>query len=167
MTQSKEDRGIALGTIGQVNELNEARFIVDRRAFSWRTVTNGFFRSRRRVTRRVNEEEPVFTDWHHPWLFVLSVGIMLMSALDAFFTLQLLELGATEINPVMASVIGDSTLVFAASKMILTGFGILSLVYLSKIHFLDRIRTGLVLTMFFSGYAVLICYEFVNLISRS
>jgi len=90
-----------------------------------------------------------------------------MSALDAFFTLQLLELGATEINPVMASVIGDSTLVFAASKMILTGFGILSLVYLSKIHFLDRIRTGLVLTMFFSGYAVLICYEFVNLISRS
>ena len=92
---------------------------------------------------------------------------MLMSALDAFFTLQLLERGAIEINPSMSAVIGDSVLAFSVSKMVLTGFGILSLVYLSRIQFLDRIRTGLVLTMFFSGYAVLICYEFVNLVNRS
>ncbi len=90
-----------------------------------------------------------------------------MSALDAFFTLQLLERGAIEINPIMSAVIGDSVLAFSVSKMVLTGFGILSLVYLSRIQFLDRIRTGLVLTMFFSGYAVLICYEFVNLVNRS
>lgn len=156
-----------MGSLYQTDELEETRFVTDRRAFSWRTVLHGFIRSRRRDTRREDEAEPVFTDWHHPWLFVLSVGIMLMSALDAFFTLQLLELGAIEINPIMASVIGDSVLSFSVSKMVLTGLGILSLVYLSRIHFLDRLRTGLVLTMFFSGYAVLICYEFVNLINRS
>jgi len=156
-----------LGNLYQADELDETRFVTDRRAFSWRTVLHGFFRSRRRTTRRRDEAEPLFTDWHHPWLFVLSVGIMLMSALDAFFTLQLLERGAIEINPIMSAVIGDCVLAFSVSKMVLTGFGILSLVYLSRIQFLDRIRTGLVLTMFFSGYAVLICYEFVNLVNRS
>jgi hypothetical protein len=166
MTQSKEDQGIALGSLEGVDELDETRFVTDRRDFSWRTVLLGFFRSRRRDTRRLDEEEPLFTDWHHPWLFVLSVGIMLMSAFDAFFTLQLLELGAIEVNPVMAAVIGESALAFASSKMILTGFGILSLVYLSRFHFFDRIRTGLILTMFFSTYATLMCYQFVNLVDR-
>jgi hypothetical protein len=167
MAQAEKDRGIGLGSLEDFDELDETRFVMDRRVFSWRTVLLGFFRSRRRDTRRMDEDEPLFTDWHHPWLFVLSVGIMLMSAFDAFFTLQLLELGAIEINPIMAAVIGDSAVAFAVSKMLLTGFGILSLVYLSRIHFLDRIRTGLILTLFFSGYAVLICYEFVNLINRS
>lgn len=89
-----------------------------------------------------------------------------MSCLDAFFTLQLLDRGAIEINPVMASVIGQSTFSFAASKMLLTGFGILALVFLAKSKFLNRVRTGLILTFFFSFYAVLICYEFVSLMNR-
>ena len=91
---------------------------------------------------------------------------MLMSAMDAFMTLQLLDRGAIEINPIMAAVIGKSTLTFAVSKMLLTGFCVLALVYLSKARFLNRVRTGLVLTTFFSFYAILICYEFVQLITQ-
>ncbi len=90
---------------------------------------------------------------------------MLMSSLDAFFTLQMLDLGAIEINPVMAAVIGQSALSFAISKMLLTGLGILALVFLSKSKFMNLVRTGLILTFFFSVYAVLICYEFVNLMN--
>jgi len=148
-------------TVGMVRSEN------DRRLFSWRTVFFGFLRSRRRETRREDEVEPTFTDWHHPWLFFLAVGIMLMSVLDAFFTLQLLDLGAIEINPVMASVIGQSASSFAVSKMLLTGIGILALVFLSKSRFFNLVRTGLILTFFFSFYAVLICYEFVNLLNRT
>lgn len=138
----------------------------DRRTLSWRTVFFGFLRSRRRDSRRGTEPESVFTDWHHPWLFFLAVGIMLMSCLDAFLTLQLLERGAIEVNPVMAAVMGHSTLAFAASKVVMTGFGILVLVFVAKLRFLNRIRTGLFLTCFFSFYAVLVCYEFVMLIDR-
>lgn len=108
----------------------------------------------------------MFLDWHHPWLFFLSTGIMLMSGIDAFFTLQLLERGAMEINPVMALMIGQSTVAFAVSKMMLTGFCVLALVFLSRSRFMNRIRTGLILTGFFSFYAVLICYEFVFLIRQ-
>ncbi len=137
----------------------------DRRNFGWRTVFFGFLRSRRRATRRDSEVEPIYTDWHHPWLFFLAVGTMLLSSLDAFMTLQLLQRGAVEINPLMAAVIGHSTFMFASTKVTLTGFGILVLVFLSKARFMNRIRTGLILTVFFSFYACLVCYEFVLLMS--
>jgi hypothetical protein len=125
----------------------------------------GFTRSRRRDARRDADAEPVFTDWHHPWLFFLATGIMVMSSLDAFLTLQLLERGAYEANPVMAAVMDSSISTFAASKMLLTGFGILALVFLARTRFFNRFRTGLFLTGFFSFYAVLVCYEFVSLMN--
>jgi len=91
---------------------------------------------------------------------------MILSCLDAFMTLQLLQRGAVEINPIMAAVIGHSVFAFAATKVALTGFGILVLVFLSRARFMDRIRTGIMLTVFFSFYACLVCYEFVLLIGQ-
>jgi hypothetical protein len=140
------------------------RMHADRRSLGWRTVFYGFLRSRRRLHRREEEEEVRFLDWHHPWLFFLAVSTMLMSGLDAFMTLQLIDRGMVEVNPVMAEVIRHGTAVFAASKLFLTAFGVLSLVYLAKAHFLNRFRTGLFLTMIFSFYACLVCYEFVFLL---
>ena len=144
----------------------ESRVEIDRRIFGWRTVFFGFLRSRRRDTRRDDEAEPIYTDWHHPWLFFLAVGTMLLSSLDAFMTLQLLQRGAIEINPVMAAAIGHSAFAFASIKVALTGFGILVLVFLSRARFMNRIRTGIMLTVFFSFYACLTCYEFVLLIGQ-
>jgi len=88
----------------------------------------------------------------------------LLSSMDAFFTVQLLERGAVEVNPIMASVMGRSTAVFAVSKMLLTGFGLLALVFLAKSRLFNRIRTGIFLTVFFSLYCCLVCYEFVLLV---
>ncbi|HNP35606.1 MAG TPA: DUF5658 family protein [Woeseiaceae bacterium] len=135
-----------------------------RRAFGWRTVFYGFVRSRRHTLRRGKDSDAIFLDWHHPWLFFLAVGTMLLSATDAFLTLELLSRGMTEINPFMASVMERSTFAFAATKLGLTGIGILMLVFLAKARFLDRVRAGLFLTAFFSAYACLVCYEIVNLL---
>lgn len=149
-------------------ELSEAivdkRILADRRVFSWRTIVYGYTRSRRHQLRREADAEVVFLDWHHPWLFFLAVGIMIFSCLDAFMTLQLLERGMYEANPVMAAILGQGTTAFAVSKMLMTGTSILILVFLAKARFLNRLRTGLILTMFFSLYACLVCYEFVYLI---
>jgi len=142
----------------------ENRAISDRRVVTWKTIVYGFTRSRRHNLRRKLDAEVVFLDWHHPWLFFLAVGTMIMSCLDAFMTLQLLERGMVEANPVMAAVLGQGTTAFAVSKMIMTGTSILILVFLAKARFLNRFRTGLFLTVFFSIYACLICYEFVLLI---
>jgi hypothetical protein len=143
----------------------ERRLTRDRRGFSWRTVFFGFTQSRRRGARRSEEGDVIFVDWHHPWLFFLSVGIMLLSCTDAFLTLTLLQRGMIEANPVMAAALGQGAVPFAISKVVMTGTGILILVFLARFHFMNRFRTGLLLTIFFSLYCCLICYEIVSLLA--
>ena len=139
--------------------------MANRRNFSSRTIVYGFTWSRRLNLRREEDAESLFLDWYHPWLFFLAVGTMLMSCIDAFMTLQLLERGMYEANPVMSKLLGQGMTTFVVSKMVLTGTGILILVVLAKVRFLNHLRTGLFLTLFFSLYACLICYEFVHLLA--
>lgn len=141
----------------------ELRSRSDRRNFNWQTVVAGFVRSRRNGNRRSVEGQATFTDSHHPWLFFLAIGTMLLSSADAFITLTLIGLGANEVNPLMQSAMDRSISSFTAIKMALTAFGVLALVFLSRARLLNRIRAGLLLTAVFSLYACLICYELVLL----
>lgn len=143
--------------------ISNQRVLTDRREFNWRTVLFGFALSRRRASRRGADGDLIFLDWHHPWLFFLAVGTMLLSCADAFLTLTLLELGMIEANPIMNAVMKQGTVLFTSTKLAMTGVGILVLVFLAKARFLNRVRTGLFLTIFFSFYACVVCYELVNL----
>lgn len=149
-------------------EVSEAivdkRICSDRREFGWRTIFFGFTRSRRHNHRRDADSEVLFLDRGHPWLFFLAVGTMIFSCLDAFMTLLLLDRGMYEANPFMAALIGEGTRTFAVTKLAMTAVGILALVYLARARFLNRVRAGQILTIFFSLYACLVCYEFVYLI---
>jgi hypothetical protein len=144
-----------------------SRSSADRRQFSWRTVVYGFTFSRRHAHRRIADHEVIFLDWHHPWLFFLATGTMLLSCADAFLTLQLLDRGMIEANPVMNAVMAHGTVMFTSTKLAMTAFGIFVLVFLAKARFMNRLRTGLFLTIFFTFYACLVCYELVNLFSLS
>jgi len=88
---------------------------------------------------------------------------MLLSCADAFLTLLLIERGMIEANPVMNAVMAQGTVAFTGTKLAMTAFGIFVLVFLAKSRFLNRLRTGLFLTVFFTFYACLVCYELVNL----
>jgi Domain of unknown function (DUF5658) len=143
--------------------VSDKRAKEERREFTWRTVFFGFMRSRRHVHRREIDDEVIFLDWHHPWLFFLAVGTMLLSCADAFLIIQLIDLGMFEVNPIMNAIMAQSTVLFTSTKLAMTGFGILVLVFLAKSRFLNRFRTGLFLTAFFSFYACLVCYELVSL----
>ena len=88
---------------------------------------------------------------------------MLLSCADAFLTLKLLNLGMVEANPVMNAIMAQGTVAFTATKLAMTAVGIFVLVFLAKARFLNRVRTGLFLTTFFSFYACLVCYELVSL----
>ncbi len=152
-------------TFIESRDLAERRADDERRDFSWRTVFFGFMRSRRRDLRRNEDAGVIFLDWHHPWLFFLAVGIMLLSCADAFLTLTLMQHGMIEANPFMDSMLSQGTAAFAVSKIVMTGTGILILVFLAKSRFMNRLRTGLFLTFFFSFYCCLVCYEIVNLLA--
>ncbi len=147
--------------------LSSRRVIPERRVFSWRTVMFGYLLSRRIASRRACNNEEVFVDWHHSWLFFLALGIMLLSCADAFFTLQLISHGMIEANPLMAATMHHGTAVFVTIKVTATGLAILTLVFFSRVAFLNRLRTGVLLTLFFCLYCCLICYEFVSLLSMT
>ena len=152
-------------SVGMTTVTADERAANDRREFNWRTVVYGFALSRRHEHRRNVDGEVIFLDWHHPWLFFLAVGTMILSCADAFLTLQLMERGMIEANPIMEATMHRGTDFFVATKLAMTAFGIFALVFLAKAHFLNRFRTGLFLTGFFSAYACLVCYEIVSLLS--
>lgn len=138
----------------------------ERRRLTWRTVRSGLTHARRRGERRAPRPGSlIWCDWYHPWLLFLAAGIMLMTSFDAFFTLRLLERGAVEINPLMRVLIEASTFGFVSVKMLLTGIGLVLLVCLSQVRLFQVLRTGIVMTACFCGYACLMCYQIVALMA--
>ena len=61
-----------------------------------------------------------------------ALGILVMSVLDAFFTLRVLDLGATEANPVMAYLIERGDWAFLMGKLMLTAGGVYLLIRASE-----------------------------------
>jgi len=154
--------GIVAGSAANDSLASETRSNADRRRMSWRTVAYGFLRSRRHRFRRGADENEIYIDWHHPWLFFLAVGVMLMSVTDAFLTLQSLNLGAIELNPLMDGLITWNTAGFVSLKMLMTAFGLFALIYASRYRLFGRIRVGLFVTMFFCAYLTLTCHHILG-----
>jgi hypothetical protein len=123
-----------------------------------RSVWQGGLTPRRRSGRRA-EEQHLPIDWHGPYLLFLSVMILLLSVADAFLTLTLLTVGATEANPFLAFILDNHPQLFALTKMVLTGGGVLVLVAVARMRVFKIMRVGMVLQGLFVGYMVLIAYE--------
>jgi hypothetical protein len=137
---------------------NERRRGPDRRNTTLRSFLRGGFTPRRRGGRRAGEQHlPV--DWHEPYLLFLSVAILLLSVVDAFFTLTLMTVGATEANPVMAFILDHYPQLFALSKMAFTSVGVLVLVAVARARLFRVMKVGAVLQGLFVAYVALISYE--------
>lgn len=147
----------------QIYPHTESRSQSDRRTFTLSTAIKSITQSRRKHHRRYDESPDAQRDWYHPRLFALVIGVMLLSMLDAFFTLNLLARGAIETNPVMDYFLNIGVSAFVISKMILTGSCIIFLTALSSYLFLNRFMIGKLITMSFIGYMVLISYELLLL----
>src|SRR5271167_4864690 len=85
---------------------HERRARSDRRSRLWWSVWYGSLKPRRRrPPRRLDDSRYHSLDWYAAHLLAVSIGILVLSAADAFLTLTLLFNGADEINPVMAPVL--------------------------------------------------------------
>src|SRR5271170_6169262 len=125
---------------------DERRERVDRRHRMWWSICYGSFNPRRRrPPRRLDDSRFHMLDWYSAHLLAVSVGILLLSAADAFLTATLLLNGADEINPLMAALVYRSVAMFTALKMAMTGAGIVLMVFLARYRFMQMIRVDLVL----------------------
>jgi hypothetical protein len=124
-----------------------------------RALVYGSFHPRRRSPRRDNETNVAAVDWHHPqWLGVATL-IVLLSCIDAFLTLMLIDRGAYEANPLMAPLVASSPLAFTLVKVGLTGGGVVILTVVARMRVFRRIPISALLYLLLAAYALLITYE--------
>lgn len=132
----------------------------ERRHRVWWSVVYGNFNPRRRAPqRRADDGGFQSLDWHSAHLLVVAIGILLLSAADAFMTVTLLAGGAVEVNPLMAAVICKSAALFAILKMLLTGVGVILMVVLARYRFMRMIRVESVMYALCVAYGGLLGYE--------
>ena len=75
----------------------ERRERADRRLRVWWSVVYGSFNPRRRAPqRRLNQLRYHSLDWHSSHLLAVAIGILLLSVVDAFLTVVLLQGGAED-----------------------------------------------------------------------
>lgn len=119
------------------------------------------FRGRRRASRRA--EDDAWPDVYDPRTVATVFAVLALSALDATFTLRLLETGAVrEANPFMDFLIRHDVQVFVNLKTALTASGLLFMVVASRARF-GPIRVGTLLRGVLALYVMLIGYELVLL----
>ena len=137
----------------------ECRRTGDRRNGSWKSIVYGNFRPRRRESRRSADDHFIWFDWHEPRILYLALGILLLSCTDALFTLNLINAGADEANPVMASILEIGLEAFVAAKITITSLSVIVLVIAARRTFVGPLNVEHVLQTVFTGYLMLICYE--------
>ena len=109
--------------------------------------------------RRVDDSRFPSLDWYSAHLLAVAIGISLLSVADAFFTLTLLQGGASEMNPLMALFVYRNVAVFAAMKIGLTSASIVLMVVLARHRFMRLVQVTWVLYGVLIAYASLIAYE--------
>lgn len=137
----------------------------DRRQNTFQTVIHSSYRKRRVGPRRDSEfSVPHYVDIHKPFEFYAVVAAIVLSVLDCFFTLTLLQHGSEELNPFMDYFIQQDATLFFIVKFLLTAVGLLFLI-LHKTFKLFNIVSGFQLLVgCLILYTVLVAYELSMLI---
>lgn len=139
--------------------VQKRRATEERRLSILGALWRGSFARRRLGPRRGTDRHPVITDWFQPQWLVTAIAILLLSAVDALFTLELVARGASETNPLMEPLVHGSGHGFALWKFSLTALGVITLTLLAKYRILGGIAVGSLLYVVLCGYLVLTGYE--------
>ena len=137
----------------------------DRRRYSMQSLFGALFTLRRRQSRRKTDRKNTYIDWYEPWPLVASVFIILLSSLDAFLTLILLNHGAVELNVLMDWLIRMDIRTFAAVKLAMTGLALVILVLHFNFHIYKVLPVRYLIYALMPLYAFLIAHE-INLLGE-
>ncbi|MDT8387755.1 MAG: DUF5658 family protein [Thiogranum sp.] len=154
---------LAIAGSGEGRTTSDRRNQNDRRSHSLRTLTycgiHG--RGRRRTARR--DKHDYYLDWYEPRLVLTGLAVLLMSCLDAMFTLTLLNRGAYEANQLMAILLEIDQTLFVTVKIGITGAGVMFLLMHSHFNVLRVFNGRKLLQWMVPVYGLLISYELVLL----
>jgi hypothetical protein len=139
----------------------EKRSGLDRRDGKIRIFSKYWLTGRRTIVRRMEDRQsPVLIDRHSPRTFIVILFIIILSVLDAILTLNLVDLGASELNPIMAYYLGHGPLTFFWVKYLLTSAAVLILLFIKNIQlFNTRFQAKILFILVLVPYALVIQWE--------
>jgi hypothetical protein len=126
----------------------------DRRKRPTPMLSRWTFVGRRRGGRRDGEMDFVYVDRPGTWMLLAFLAVVGLSLLDAWYTLDHLQRGATEANPVMRAALDLSDQAFVLIKTVITVLGA-GFLCLHKNWPLGR----MCLVVALLGYSALLCYH--------
>ena len=160
MTTKTVDDSILLSQPATANR----RRLPDRRQkhrfVNWRHLG---FQSRRRGHRRADGNAKPFVDFYEKTACYKVLAVVVLSCCDAFFTLRLLALGATELNTLMAVLIENNIRNFVVFKIALTGLALILLLIYKDFLVFKRFKVEQFINFILIGYSILIGYELLLL----
>lgn len=132
----------------------------ERRVNKRKAAVQAVYRRRRQTVRRNSDSvTDIYVDTHEPRLWYMSMTLMLLCVLDAFFTTILLQHGSEELNPLLDYLLQIDQSLFLATKFLITGLCISFLVLHKHHRLLNTISCYHLLVASVVIYALLVCYE--------
>jgi len=110
------------------------------------------------------DDQHFIVDLHDQGLFMLALAIIVMSCMDAFFTLNLLAMGAEEVNYFMKVLIETDVTQFLAVKYTATAGGVVFLVAFARFRMAGILPVRRILEAVCAIYSCLILWELYLLI---
>ncbi len=121
--------------------------------FSRYTFSGG---RRRIIRRRDNKKQHLFVDLYSTRLLIAIIGLLCLSCLDAYMTLELIDKGKVfEANPIMAYFLDFGILPFTTIKFIITATALVILCLFKNVN-ITRISLPIAIKI----YILIIMYEF-------
>lgn len=137
----------------------------ERRQQSIYSFMHGCLHPRRATNRRAADDQHFMVDVYDPGLIMFGLAIVLMSCLDAFFTLRLLSMGASEINYFMKALIETDVSTFLTIKLLATCSGVVFLTATARYKLGGVLRVRRILEGLCGIYACLIVWELYLLVA--
>ena len=163
-TQSSVSEARSEGQTLKTTDVKERRYAGDRRKQSlWAHINPNPNRRRRSHHRRKIDQHNTYLDRYDPVLVYITLSVLLLSCLDATFTLALLQRGSEELNPVMAWLININPHLFVAVKLGFTGTGLILLLAHTHFRIFGAVRVVYLLYLSLGLYFLLAVYELVLL----
>ena len=118
--------------------------------------TNG---RRKTVRRDIEAAVGHYLDHYEPRLILPSLIILVLCMLDAYITLNLLALGATEVNVLMRLAIEKGVVIFLVTKYVMTATSVVFLVIHHRFRIFNIVQVRHIIYGYAWIYIALLIYE--------
>lgn len=146
-----------------MNTQAERRAGAERRAYSLNTLKSCVVAPRRMHGRRTDDRRYAMLDRFDSGVVFLAVLLMILSVMDAVFTLTLISRGGSEVNPFMNALLQHSVWAFTGFKMLLTGIPAIVLAATGNLLLFGKYRARSILAALVGIYLGLMAYHFALL----